>query len=552
MPTLNWIGKEAVVNHEKQVPFRLLKKVKSISVGENSQNLIIHGDNLEALKALMPYYVGKIKCIYIDPPYNTGNEGWVYNDNVNSPKIKKWLGKVVGGESEDLCRHDKWLCMMYPRLRLLRELMADDGIIFISIDDNEFSRLKLLCDELFGENNLIDTFYIQVRYAEKSLNEKDDFQKLVEQVLIYAKNKKRFRPNKPVEEYSLEKFCFKITEKAEGKKTELGGKEVTIFKPGEYEIEQKSEGNINLLKATWASGSVLKGNTSGKFFHNHLENRKDIDGLNVLYKVRGIGEDGLGYRYFTGPKKLKTTKGLFYSGVPLDRREDLLKGKKSLKEKPIINFYDYSPDFGNITHEGGVGFRTGKKPVKMLKNLINLHLDKGAIVLDSFAGSGSTGHAVMQLNKEDGGNRRFILVEMEENIARDITAERIKRTIEKEGYKDGFEFCELDKPLFNEEGQIEESCSFDQLATYIYFTETQTNIDKRAIDTHKIGEFNDTAYYLIFKEKGKNVLNKEFLSKIKGDGQKKVIYADRCLLDDDVLAKHNIQFKQIPYEVKVY
>ena len=143
LPTLNWIGKEAVVNHDKEVPFRLLKKVKSASVGENSQNLIIHGDNLEALKALMPYYQGKIKCIYIDPPYNTGNESWVYNDKVNSPKIKKWLGKVVGGESEDLCRHDKWLCMMYPRLKLLMDLLSDDGVIFASIDDNEIHHLRM-------------------------------------------------------------------------------------------------------------------------------------------------------------------------------------------------------------------------------------------------------------------------------------------------------------------------------------------------------------------------------------------------------------------------
>ncbi len=132
MPSLNWIGKEAVVNHDKEVPFRLLKKVKTTSVGDDSQNLIIHGDNLEALKALMPYYYEKIKCIYIDPPYNTGNESWIYNDKVNSPKIKQWLGKVVGKELEELTRHDKWLCMMYPRLKLLRDLLSEDGAIFVS------------------------------------------------------------------------------------------------------------------------------------------------------------------------------------------------------------------------------------------------------------------------------------------------------------------------------------------------------------------------------------------------------------------------------------
>src|SRR3989338_5510293 len=157
MTKINWIGKEKIVNHDKEVPFRLLKKNKALSLGI-SENLIVEGDNLEALKALMPYYVGKVKCIYIDPPYNTGNEGWVYNDNVNSPKIKQWIGKVVGSEGEDLTRHDKWLCMMYPRLKLLRDLLRDDGIIFISIDDNESHNLRSLMDEIFGSSNFITSF----------------------------------------------------------------------------------------------------------------------------------------------------------------------------------------------------------------------------------------------------------------------------------------------------------------------------------------------------------------------------------------------------------
>ena len=148
MPTLDWIGKDKVVNHHMDVPFRVLEK--KYSYGEDSDNMIIHGDNLSALKSLLPQYEGKIKCIYIDPPYNTGNEGWVYNDNVNDPRIVEWLGKVVGTEGEDLSRHDKWLCMMYPRLKLLHRLLADDGVIFISIDSSEFSLLKMICDEIFG------------------------------------------------------------------------------------------------------------------------------------------------------------------------------------------------------------------------------------------------------------------------------------------------------------------------------------------------------------------------------------------------------------------
>ena len=172
MPTLNWIGKEAVINHHNDVPFRTLDKKYTFGNGDNcgdasnasanhSDNKIIHGDNLEALKALLPEYEGRIKCIYIDPPYNTGNENWVYNDNVNSPRIRKWLGQVVGKEAEDLTRHDKWLCMMYPRLKLLHKLLADDGAIFISIDDNEQANLKLICDEIFGAGNFVALFPVK-------------------------------------------------------------------------------------------------------------------------------------------------------------------------------------------------------------------------------------------------------------------------------------------------------------------------------------------------------------------------------------------------------
>lgn len=145
MPTLTWIGKEAVEKHHLEIPYRLLEYDDSLSAGDKeSGNLLIQRDNLHALKALLPYYAGKIKCIYIDPPYNTGNEKWSYNDNVNSPEIKKWLNEIVGKEEEDLTRHDKWLCMMYPRLQILKKLLHKKGAIFVSIDENEQAHLKLL------------------------------------------------------------------------------------------------------------------------------------------------------------------------------------------------------------------------------------------------------------------------------------------------------------------------------------------------------------------------------------------------------------------------
>ena len=191
MPTLEWIGKEKVINHHQEVPFRVLDRQYSFDENgqytedNGSENMIIHGDNLDALKALLPRYEGRVKCIYIDPPYNTGNEGWVYNDNVNDPKIKKWLGEVVGKEGEDLTRHDKWLCMMYPRLKLLQKLLAEDGVVFISIDDREQVSLRMICNEIFGEHNFLAQFIWQKRTS-------PDMRKLVstahEYICAYSKN----------------------------------------------------------------------------------------------------------------------------------------------------------------------------------------------------------------------------------------------------------------------------------------------------------------------------------------------------------------------------
>ncbi|MBM3206730.1 MAG: site-specific DNA-methyltransferase [Candidatus Staskawiczbacteria bacterium] len=407
---------------ENKLP--ILKEVPDLAIKTEDgkpQHILIEGDNYHALTCLNYTHKGKIDVIYIDPPYNTGSDGFRYKD-------KRTIDKFPDGSEvpkDHPFRHSYWLSFMRKRLELAKELLSEKGLICISIDDNEQAQLKLLCNEIFGELNLLDTFYIQVRYAEKSLNEKDDFQKLIEQVLIYAKDKKRFIPNKPSEEYDLNKFKYEIKENKPGKRIVLGKKKVTIFKPGEYEIIEKKP-SIDLLKATWASGSVLKGNTSGKFFHLYLEPRKKEDGLGVLYKVDGIGEDGIGYRYFTGPKQEKATKGLFYSGVPNIRREEIEKDGSSQKERTIINYYDFSGDFGNIRHEGGVDFRSGKKPTKMLKLLINLHKGKNIKVLDFFAGSGSSAHATLLLN-EDGGTRQFIIcTNNEDNICSTCTYPRMK------------------------------------------------------------------------------------------------------------------------------
>ncbi|CAM3215978.1 site-specific DNA-methyltransferase [Streptobacillus ratti] len=398
---------------EHNIPIFVEDEERKITAKEDeAYNFLLEGDNLHSLKLLEKTHKGKIDVIYIDPPYNTGNKDFIYDDC--------FIDKTDG------YAHSKWLSFMEKRLLIARELLSDDGVIFISIDDNEQAQLKLLCDEIFDEKNILSTHHIQVRYDNKSLNEKNEWQPVMEYIFIYAKDKTKFKANQPYEKYDINKFVYSIKELSNGNEVVLGGKKVKIYKKGEWSIENYEIGDFSLLKETWASGSVLKGNTSGKFFDLYISNRKQTDGLGCLYKVQDIGEDGLGYRYFTGPQKENSIRGKFYSGIPLDRLNELKKGNFK-KYKSITNLYDFSADFGNIRHEGGIGFNSGKKPIKLLKMLINYHKEREIYILDFFAGSGTTGHAVMQLNKEDGGNRKYILcTNNENNICEEVTYQRLK------------------------------------------------------------------------------------------------------------------------------
>jgi len=517
MPSLNWIGKEAVVNHDKEVPFRLFKKVKSASVDEYSQNLIIHGDNLEALKALMPYYRGRIKCIYIDPPYNTGNEGWVYNDKVNSPKIKKWLGKVVGGESEDLCRHDKWLCMMYPRLNLLKQLLSEDGSIWISIDDSEISSLRLLMDEIFGADKFIACNVWQKRYSRENREAIGDVH---EYILVYALNPSIFK-----------KIRNRIP---------ANDKQKEVYK----NPNNDPKGRWRPIPMTAQEGHA----TPDQFYEIVTPSGKKH--LPPTGRCWGISKA-------TYEKLL--SEGRIYFGKNNDSQPNIIRYLSEVEGFAPWTWWPHE-DVGHTDEaKKEIHALLGKedafetpKPLRLIQQILRIASNPGDIILDSFAGTGTTGHAVLSINKEDGGSRRFILVEMEDKVAKEITTERIKRAIKKYEFTEGFEYCELDKPLFNEEGQIEEECSFEQLAAYIYFTETNTNLDLKTIDKPFIGEYNGTDFYLLFKEKGKNILNKMFLKKIRNNKKQKIVYADKCFVDEKILEKFRIQFKQIPYEVKVY
>ena len=381
-----------------------------------SYNFLLEGDNLHSLRLLEKTHKGAIDVIYIDPPYNTGNKDFVYDDTFI--------------DTEDGFRHSKWASFMSERMALAKNLLSDDGFIAISIDDNEYAVLKLLCDEIFGLANYLTTFHIQVRYPDKSISTEDKaFKPLMEYILFYAKDNCKFIVNQDEVDYGLEKFCYRITETGKGTFFSVGKQDVVVFKPDEMKIEQ-IDGCITGLKETWVTGSIYTTMSYGKVFQTIVEPRVATDGLGCLYKVLGRGDDGLGYRYYTGPQRASATKGKMFSGVPLGKAACFKNGAAPKKKVPIITTHNFAADFGNIRHEGGIPFGSGKKPVKMLKQIINYNVKKNAVVLDFFAGSGSTGQAVIELNKDDGGKRSFILcTNNQSGICENTTYPRIRNVI---------------------------------------------------------------------------------------------------------------------------
>lgn len=416
---LIWEEHEERVNREleTQIPtFEEIKDKEIISNPDEKFNFLLEGDNLHSLYLLEKTHKEKIDVIYIDPPYNTGSKDFIYND------------KII--DDEDGYKHSKWLSFMNKRLQMAQRLLNDTGVIFISIDDNEIAQLKLLCDTIFNEINRISIHHVQVRYAEKSLADGKSVKPVMEYVLVYAKDINKFKLNLPKEEYTDASFLYEIEELSSGVIVKDGNVTMQVFKPGEWQIKKKNESSQNLLKETWVSGTIYSKMSYGQVVKRYIEPRYSSDGLGCLYKVIGRGDDGLGYRYYVGPSKKGSTRCKMYSGMPLSRVDEIKSNGGSFREVPISNLINYAADFGNIRHEGNMTFNSGKKPVKMLKELINYHPNKNAVVLDFFAGSGSTAQAVLELNKEDNGNRQFILcTNNENNICEEITYKRIKNVI---------------------------------------------------------------------------------------------------------------------------
>jgi len=380
---LTWIGKDTKPRIEPRILLEDAQhsyhSTRSFRGQDDFDNRLIYGDNLLVLKALESEFAGKIQCVYIDPPYNTGNAFEHYDDGVE---------------------HSLWLQLMRDRLVVLRQLLRPTGFLCCHIDDSEGHYLKVLLDEVFGRENYVATFYVQVRYAQKTLKQDMAFHKQVEYVHVYRKEYGA-RPNLPTIDVGFDKFIYRIEERSTPRSVEtFGGKRVEIFQPGDYSIH-KAEGSRDGLKEIWASGTILDGNSSGRFFRDYLTGRVETDGLGVLYKVHGIGDDQFPYRYFTGPLRAGATKGKYFQGVPRAQ----LEGEATDRTIPIENFYDMAGAFGNCRHEGGVEFRGGKKPEVLLERIISYFSKEGDWILDSFAGSGTTGAVAHKMG------RRWIMVE---------------------------------------------------------------------------------------------------------------------------------------------
>jgi len=531
MPTLHWIGKDKVINHHMDVPFKVLEHSYGFDNGTQTEqetksgNKIIHGDNLEALKALLPEYEGRVKCIYIDPPYNTGNEGWVYNDNVNDPKIKKWLGQVVGKESEDLSRHDKWLCMMYPRLKLLHKLLSEDGAIFISIDDNEQANLKLVCDEIFGGGN----FIAQIIW-EKSDSPRMDAQ------YYSSKHEYIFQYAKKIDNLLLNKLTY-----------------LEDNLPKHFNKKSK-DGKPYYLKSLRAMGS---GDDTREARPTMYYPIIAPDGTEVFPKKQDGSDGRWRWKKETLEAKIDNiewvkSKGNWspYSKIWAENssrppetiwyHKDV--GSNRTSKTIIKNIFEKSSTFDF------------PKPTQLIERILEIVSDKNSIVLDSFAGSGTTAHAVFKLNKADGGNRKFICIEMED-YAETITAERVKRVIKgfatTEGTGGSFDFYKLERPMFLEDGNLNELVGVEKIRQYVYYTETKTPLTptKHKDNKHFLGKHNDTAYYFHCEQDEVTTLDHAFLATMKTKAEQYVIYADNCLLTKDFMTKHHIVFKKIPRDI---
>lgn len=537
MPTLHFKGKTFVQNHHLAVKYHQLVPKKELSLTDKvslHDNLIIQGDNLKALKALLPTYAGKVKCIYIDPPYNTGNEKWVYNDNVNSPMIQEWLGSTV--DKEDMTRHDKWLCMMMPRLKLLRELLSEDGAIFISCDDNEQHSLRLLLDEVFGRQNFIQNIIWQKKYTQsndaKYFSDNHDF------IICFAKNK--------IEGEVKNGFVLNLLSRTEEQDSKYKNPDNDPRGPWmsqPIQVKTPSEAYIYPIKNPAGEEFLLPKGRSWQFSKERYE---ELVKDNQIW----FGENGNNVprikKFLSDVKDGVTPKSIWlYTEVGSNDE-----AKRTVKEI----FQEADDPFGT------------PKPVELVKRIISLATNENDIILDSFAGSGTTAQAVLELNKEDGGNRKFILVEMED-YANTITAERVRRVIKgvktaksellKKGTGGTFSYFELGNTIEMESLLRGKNLpAYTEFARYLFYTATGEEFNERSVNekTGFIGESKNYEVYLFYKADldwlKRNALTLELCKGLpKFKNKQRLVFAPAKYVDDHTLLDYRIDFCQLPYEI---
>lgn len=531
MATLNWIGKDRVLAHHLDVPYRTLEPAYTFPTdAPSSENMLIHGDNLEALKALIPTFAGKVDLVYIDPPYNTGNEEWIYNDNVNDPIIRKWLGRVVG--RQDLTRHDKWLCMMYPRLRLLRDLMKPNAMLFISIDDNEVAPLRMICDEIFGAKSFVEDYIWESNFRpdNSSSVERENAQ----HILAYAKDR-----NGGLKLRGAQK-------KSEGLPSLTKSKEPLrdlTFQPDWVDFK-------------FASGSFSAGpvGTSYKLLTPlEVQNHR----ATAPFTLRGHmfwSQSGLEEQIQQGTRIVI-------------KRPSLTPYSKKLQTKPLAPTTllprDQCADIQNARKElraifGEVPFNY-PKPTALIDYLISMcvNLPNDAVILDSFAGSGTTAHAVLRHNSENETNYRFITVELLD-YAEEITAERIRHVINNSSANTtspspSFTFYELGEPLFID-GLVNPTVPTKTLQEFIWLSETSESYTAPDTPLHTdfLGIHNNTSIFFHYDPKAATTLDRNYLTTIPVEcaADHFIIYADMCAISSAELDRLNITFKKIPRDIR--